>query len=508
MMKRDYKFLTDRPRSVAGALFRPGRRHLVLLAAAGLALGFFLSAAPDDAAATRSDRLRQSTADAVSQDLPLPGQKSDSPGVAVTTPSPATETLALRDAPEAPLTTGPAEALAEDPLLQGQASAGDSASVGETADQAQPEDFSGGDWQQFTVKSGDSLAQIFSRAGLTARQLYDVMQAEGPVSRLKRLFPGETLRVRVDDDGSLNELVLKIDPSHSLRITRNANGYQANKLERDYEVRTANASGVIAQSLFVSAQKAGMSDNLTMELAGIFGWDIDMAQDLREGDRFTVIYEQNYLDGRKVSDGDIIAAEFINRGKTYRAIRFIDSDGRSSYYTPSGLSVRKAFLRTPVNFTRISSKFDLHRMHPILNRIRAHKGVDYAAPTGTPVKATGDGKIVFRGRKGGYGNVIIIRHGSRYSTLYGHMSRFNSRFKLGSTVHQGQIIGYVGQTGLATGPHLHYEFRVNGVHRNPLTVDLPVATPIPTLELPAFRAEADPLIDQLDVLDRTQVARN
>ena len=516
MMKRDYKFLTERPRTVVGTVFRPGRRHLYALAAAGLVLGFFLSATPDDAAATRSEQLSESRS-TVSQALALPGQEMERAGAPgpVGTPEQAdaanTALVALRDEPESAGTAGPIDALNENSLLQSEPTAdptGDPQGVAETADQAPVEDFATGHWQEVTVKQGDSLAQIFSRAGLSARQVYEVMQAEGPVGRLKRLFPGETLRFRIDDDSNLNELVLKIDPSKSLRIRRTTKGYEASRLERAYEIRTANASGVIEHSLFLAAQQSGLPDNLTMELAGIFGWDIDMALDLRQGDRFTVIYEQNFLDGEKVGDGEIIAAEFVNRGKSFRAIRYTDSDGRSSYYTPTGLSVRKAFLRTPVNFSRISSKFDLRRKHPILNRIRAHKGVDYAAATGTPVKATGDGKIVHRGRKGGYGKVIIVRHGSRYSTLYAHLSRFNSRFKVGSQVRQGQIIGYVGASGLATGPHLHYEFRVNGVHRNPLTVELPVATPIATLELPAFRAEADPLIAQLDVLARTQVARN
>lgn len=534
MMKQDYKFLSERPRSVAHRIFRPGHLHLLALGASGLVLGFFLSATPDDAAATRSEQSALATG-TVTQALALPGHApspagvdalpaqpaptvavSSSPAPAAASPAVATSDsdqsaratqVALREHGPVPAPADARDALGQDSLLSDGEDAPGSTSA-EAAPQDGEQEFAAGEWQQITVKRGDNLAQIFSRAGLSARQVYEVMQAEGPVGRLKRIMPGEVVRLRVDEDANLNELVLKIDPSQSLRIRRTAQGYTASKVEREYEVRTAHTSGVIEQSLFVSAQQAGLPDNLTMELAGIFGWDIDMALDLRQGDRFTVIYEQNYLDGKRVSDGDIIAAEFVNRGKTFRAIRYTDTDGRTSYYTPSGLSVRKAFLRTPVNFTRISSKFDLHRRHPILNRIRAHKGVDYAAPTGTPIKATGDGKIVFRGRKGGYGNVIIIRHGSRYSTLYGHMSRFNSRFKLGSTVHQGQTIGYVGASGLATGPHLHYEFRVNGVHRNPLTVDLPVATPIATLELPAFRAEADPLIAQLDTLARTQVARN
>jgi murein DD-endopeptidase MepM/ murein hydrolase activator NlpD len=247
---------------------------------------------------------------------------------------------------------------------------------------------------------------------------------------------------------------------------------------------------------------------MIMELAAIFGWDIDFALDIRRGDHFTVVYQEYYLEGKKVRDGDILAAEFTNQGKSYRAIRYVDADGNAGFYTPEGLSLRKAFLRTPVKFSRISSRFTLHRKHPILNRIRAHKGVDYAAPRGTPIRATGDGKVVFRGRKGGYGRTIVIQHGSKYSTLYGHMSRYNGKVKLGRRVRQGQVIGYVGSSGLATGPHLHYEFRIDGVHRNPLTVKLPVAEPIAKRYRDDFQKLATPLIAQLELLTRSLVARN
>ncbi len=243
-----------------------------------------------------------------------------------------------------------------------------------------------------------------------------------------------------------------------------------------------------------------------MELAAIFGWDVDFALDIRAGDSFTVVYEELYLNGEKLRDGDILAAEFNNRGKRYRAIRYQDPRGRTEYYSPDGKNMRKAFLRTPVAFTRISSRFSLGRKHPILHHIRAHKGVDYAAPRGTPIKATGDGKIVFRGRKGGYGNTIIIQHGGRYSTLYAHMSRFARSLRTGRRVRQGQVIGYVGSTGLATGPHLHYEFRINGAHHNPLTVRLPDASPLPRKYRRNFKASTAPYLAQLDLLKRNMLA--
>jgi murein DD-endopeptidase MepM/ murein hydrolase activator NlpD len=298
-------------------------------------------------------------------------------------------------------------------------------------------------------------------------------------------------------------LKYEIDPTHSLRVWQNGDGFKSSLIERPVEHRIAHTSGVINSSLFEAAQQAGMSDRMTMELAGIFGWDIDFALDIRDGDRFSVIYDDLYVDGKQLRHGDILAAEFVNNGTTYRALRFTDASGHSDYYSPDGKSMRKAFLRTPVEFSRISSYFSTARYHPILNRIRAHKGVDYAAPIGTPVKATGDGKVVFVGRRGGYGNAIELQHGARYSTLYGHLSRFARGLHRGDHVHQGQIIGFVGMTGLATGPHLHYEFRINGVHRNPLKVKFPDAAPIPAKYKQDFMTASRRFLAQLEAIDGT-----
>ena len=267
-----------------------------------------------------------------------------------------------------------------------------------------------------------------------------------------------------------------------------------------------HASAVIDNSLFQAAQEAGLSDSLTMELAGIFAWDIDFALDIRKGDEFTVLYEEQYLDGENIGEDSIIAAEFINRGEKHHAIRYTDESGNTDYYALDGKSMRKTFLRTPVEFSRISSRFSLGRKHPILNKIRAHKGVDYAAARGTPIKTTGNGKIAFLGKKGGYGNTIVIQQGSHYSTLYAHMSKFRSGLKTGSHVKQGQTIGYVGSTGLATGPHLHYEFRIDGVHRNPLTVKLPGAQPLAKQYRDDFDRKAEALLAQLDTVRSVQVA--
>lgn len=261
-------------------------------------------------------------------------------------------------------------------------------------------------------------------------------------------------------------------------------------------MQLVSSQGVISSSLDEAGKKAGMSDELIDQLTQIFAWDIDFATNLHEGDRFTVIYERGGYNGAD----DIVAAEFVNRGKTFRAVRYIDKEGFANYYTPEGNALQKAFLSTPVDFARISSHFDLHRKHPVLNRIRAHKGVDYAARTGTPVKATGAGEIAFIGRKGGYGQVIIIKHGDRYETVYAHLSRFKPGLSEGSQVRQGEIIGNVGQTGLATGPHLHYEFRIDGIHQNPLTAQISNSIPVRSVAMSEFKSQIQDPLDKLNMI--------
>ncbi|MGJ0431671.1 peptidoglycan DD-metalloendopeptidase family protein [Methylobacter sp.] len=262
--------------------------------------------------------------------------------------------------------------------------------------------------------------------------------------------------------------------------------------------KTASAHVTIETSLFLDGLDAGLSKELIMQLTDIFAWDIDFATNLRNGDYFTVVYEKKVVNGKETNTDEIIAAQFTNQGSTYTAVRYIDETGRANYYTPDGQSMQKAFLSTPVDFARISSHFDLNRKHPILNRIRAHKGVDYAARTGTPVKTTGDGEVIFSGRKGGYGQVVIIKHGDHYETLYAHLSNFKKGLQVGSHVKQGDVIGYIGQTGLATGPHLHYEFHVDGVYRNPETVKLPNSLPIGENLLADFKSQTQPLLAQLN----------
>ena len=247
-----------------------------------------------------------------------------------------------------------------------------------------------------------------------------------------------------------------------------------------------------------------------MELASVFGWDVDFVLDIHEGDTFNFVYEELILDGKKIGNGDIVAAEFNKKGMSYQAVRYTDKDGSSRYFTPSGMSMRKEFLRTPIDFAQISSPFNLKRMHPILHKIRAHKGTDYAAAMGTPVRATGNGRVTYAGRKGGYGNVVVIQHGLVYETVYGHLSKYAHGIRDGSKVTQGQIIGYVGMTGLATGPHLHYEFHVNGEVRNPVTVKFANSSPISTSEKPRFLAQTQRYTTQLasytNKLTPTQIA--
>ncbi len=353
--------------------------------------------------------------------------------------------------------------------------------------------------QTVTVKTGDSLALIFSRLGLSPRSLYNIMSLGKEVSRLKELRPGQILNFHINEN-ELDRLEYEVNLTDSLLITKLNDKFQAELIHEELEPLVKHAKAVINDSLFLSGKRAGLSDKLIMQLVSIYGWDIDFALDIREGDSFTLIYEEQYKDGVKVSDGPIIAAEFINRGTSLRAIRYTHEDGRHDYYAENGDAMRKAFLRTPVELARISSRFNLKRKHPILNKIRAHKGVDYAASTGTPIRATGDGTVALAGRKGGYGRTVVLKHGGKYSTLYAHLHKYARGVRTGKRVKQGQVIGYVGKSGLATGPHLHYEFRVNGVHRNPLTVKLPKVESINKKALPAFLQTINPMIAELDRL--------
>lgn len=354
------------------------------------------------------------------------------------------------------------------------------------------------EFQQYTIKSGDSLSSLFKRAGLSDRDLYQVISEAPEAGALRRIMPGQQVSFGLDAEGQLQQLIYQRDKLSSLSIERKDGQFSAIELQREPDVKIAYRRATIDSSLFMAGQEAGITDNLTMKLAGIFGWDIDFILDIRRGDSFSLLYEEKFLDGEKIGNGNILAAEFTNRGKTYRAVRYLNTNDDANYYTPEGRSMRREFLRTPVEFTRISSPFNPNRRHPVLNTIRAHKGTDYAAPRGTPIRAAGDGRVVFAGRKGGYGNTVIIKHGQSYQTLYAHMNQFRRGVRSGSKVKQGQTIGYVGSSGLATGPHLHYEFHVNGSVRNPVTVDLPKASSIAQSEMERFQTQVQPLVAQLE----------
>ena len=363
-------------------------------------------------------------------------------------------------------------------------------------------------WQELTVKSGDSLFKLFKRAKLSPQQLEEVMQSGEAANKLTKIFPKDTIRILTDDEGQIQALRYEIDPETYLMVEREYGELIAKEHKHIIETRVAHANGTIDSSLFLAANEAGISENVIMELAGIFGWDIDFVLDIRKGDSFKMLYEEIYRNGEKIKDGEILAAEFINDGDVYRAVRYTNPEtNRTEYYTPDGKSMRKEFLRTPVNFTRISSRFTTKRYHPVLKKSRPHKGVDYAAKRGTPVRAAGDGKVTFKGKKGGYGRVVMIQHGSKYTTVYAHLNSYNKNIRVGKKVKQGQTIAYVGSSGLATGPHLHYEFRVNGVHRNPQTVRLPSSGPVPKRYLADFELITAPVLAQLDLLTRdTQLA--
>lgn len=352
-------------------------------------------------------------------------------------------------------------------------------------------------WKEFTVQNGDNLSILFKRAGLNDRTIYELFSDAKDAKNLRNIRPGQKMEFLVEN-GQLQGLNYTIDDLNSLKFTREAKGFIGKQTALKPDVKYAFRQASIDSSLYMAGKRAGMPSTLTMELANIFGWDIDFALDIQKGDSFKVMYEERHLNGRKIGTGKVMAAEFTNGGKTFKAVRYTDKDGVSSYYTPDGRGMHKAFLRTPIEFARISSHFSLNRKHPVLHVIRAHKGTDYAAVRGTPIRATGNGKVAFAGRKGGYGNCIVIQHGQGIETLYGHMNGFAKGMKVGSRISQGDVIGYVGSTGLASGPHLHYEFHVHGQVRNPVTVPLPKSIGIEKTELARFNETTRPLIAKLD----------
>lgn len=360
--------------------------------------------------------------------------------------------------------------------------------------------------ERVTVRNGDSLYLIFSRKGLPQIDLHHLLASGEKGRNLKRLRPGQSIAYLQDSDGQITRFHHEVDELTIVQFVRGGNGFTSRVVTREFDRHIAIKNGVIKSSLFAAAR--GVPDPVVHQFVDVLEWDVDFARDLRKGDSFSLLYEELHIDGQRVRTGDVLALEFRSQraGKPIRAFRYTDSNGDTDYFTPDGRSLKRAFTRNPLRFTRISSRFSKSRLHPVLRVRRPHRGVDYAAPRGTAVRATGSGRVSFAGRKGGYGKTILLTHGNGYTTLYAHLSRYAKKIRKGTRVRQGQIIGYVGSTGISTGPHLHYEFRINGVHRDPLTVELPRAAPLDTRELKRFRSAIGPLVARIDTLGATQLA--
>ncbi|MEE3915300.1 peptidoglycan DD-metalloendopeptidase family protein [Pseudomonas viridiflava] len=413
-----------------------------------------------------------------------------------------------QDAPEAAQAT---PENAESPFAQidnGEEQTAETASKQPDPAKPAPEAAKNPNHREVVVAKGDTLSTLFEKVGLPATTVHEVLASDKQSKEFSKLQNGQVLQFELTPDGQLKQLHTKLSELETISLSKSASGFTFSREVSKPNVRNAYVHGVINSSLSQSAQRAGLTHSMTMDMANIFGYDIDFAQDIRKGDEFDVVYEQKVVNGKPVGTGNILSARFTNRGKTYTAVRYTNKQGNTNYYTADGNSMRKAFIRTPVDFARISSMFSMGRQHPILNKIRAHKGVDYAAPRGTPIKATGDGKVLLAGRRGGYGNTVIIQHGDTYRTLYGHMQGFAKGVQTGSSVKQGQVIGYIGTTGLSTGPHLHYEFQVNGVHVDPLGQKLPMADPIAKSEKQRFMQQSQPLMARMDQEKATTLASN
>jgi murein DD-endopeptidase MepM/ murein hydrolase activator NlpD len=359
------------------------------------------------------------------------------------------------------------------------------------------------------VERGDTVANLLARLGVADESAFRYLrQARETQAVFTQLRPGRVVTARVGANGALHELIFPLggERDRALFVERKGDVFVASEQDLRLETVTEMKSAEIEYSLFGATDAAGVPENIAIQLADIFGGDVDFHRDLRKGDRFTVTYEMHTHLGRPVSSGRILAAEFINGGKLLRAVWFQGSDGKGGYYTADGRNLRKTFLRSPLEFSRVTSGFSLSRFHPILQKWRAHKGVDYGAPIGTRVRATGDGMVEFVGNQGGFGRVIILRHQAAYTTVYGHLSGFAAGLKKGSRVAQGDTIGYVGQSGWATGPHLHYEFRINGVFKNPLAVGLPEAPPLAAEQRQLFAETAGARLARIELIKRSGLA--
>ncbi len=353
------------------------------------------------------------------------------------------------------------------------------------------------------VAPGDNLANLFKRNGLSDRDLHRLVNSGPQGKRLASIYPGHEFEFEHDDEGNLVRLTHRRSPSDIVAFNRVGDRFEGVRIPVEVKKVRAFRSVTIEHSLYVACQRAGLGDEFASRLADIFRWDVDFILDVRAGDTFDVLYLEDWIDGQKFENRDILAAEFVNQGKSYRAVRYGDG-GAASYYTPDGRSMRKAFLRAPLSYSRISSRFNLKRKHPLWNKTMPHRGIDYAAPTGTPVMSTGDGIVTKASHTAANGNYVVIRHGDKYQTKYLHLSAIAANLKVGKSVSQGDVIGRVGSTGWSTGPHLHYEFLVNGVHQNPSTVELPMESGIAAGERASFDAAVAPLLADMTARKRSE----
>lgn len=432
------------------------RNHLWLASALGVALILVTTLVPDEPA--NGDRLRR--------DKALISQTSGTDGL--------NEALAL---------TG----------IAGPVLPGGQAAAGEAAD-------SRANWHSLTVQPGDNLSTIFGRVGLSDQELYRIINSSDEAGILNRLFPGYKLSFHIPKPGKLEQLQVFMSPLEGFVFTRQDAFYQVEPIQLTADVVQVVNQGAIADSLFLAGQQAEIPANVIMGMADIFGGVIDFLMDPRSGDQFSIVYEEKYLNGEFIGTGEILGAQFINRGREHVAVRYENTQGDVGFFSPDGESMQKAFLRNPLDVFRISSNFNPNRRHPILNTIRAHRGTDYAAPTGTPIRATADGTVTWAARNGSFGKLVVIQHNDSFETKYAHLNDYAGSIKKGSRVQQGQIIGYVGSTGGATGPHLHYEFLVNGVHKDPRTIvdELPQAISLEAKEMPRFLEHASKILKRFN----------
>lgn len=362
-------------------------------------------------------------------------------------------------------------------------------------------------WRNDRVQRGDTVSELLRRVNVQDPAADEFLRRDASVRSFRQLRVGRTLLVETDDAHNLLALRYTDNDGNQVQVLKDGAGFRVTEQAAETERRVFVQTGEIASSLYAATDEAGLPDSIANEMVEIFGGDIDFHRDLRRHDKFSVIYEMSYVNGESAHKGRILAAEFVNHGRTFRAFYFQNSSHGGDYFSPDGKSMRKAFLRSPIEFSRVSSGFSRSRFHPVLNKWRAHKGVDYAAPIGTKVRATADAVVSFIGQRGGYGNVVMLNHQGHYQTVYGHLSRFAAGLHRGQRVGQGEVIGYVGKTGLASGPHLHYEFKVSGIQRDPLKIALPDGKPISEAQRTAFSEATRDLHARLSLLRNTRIAK-